>query len=121
MWFEHAAAGLTAALHGAIAPTALRYHKFVLCATTGVGLIAVFPHLYSQVATRCRPKRHLDLAALVRRNNDDRSRLSWVELRHRRTRDEVALQWQRNSGDALSVNGAAPVRRACQLLYLHYF
>lgn len=64
---------------------------------------------------------HLDLAAMVRRNGDDHSRLSWLELRYRWTRDEIALQWQGNSGDLLSDYGASPLRRAWQVAHRHYF
>lgn len=64
---------------------------------------------------------HLDLSVMVRRNSDDRSRLSWGELRYRWTRDEVALQWQGNSGDLLSDYGASSLRKAWQLSYRHFF
>lgn len=64
---------------------------------------------------------HLDLAAMVRRNSDDRSRVSWVELRYRWTRDEIALQWQGNSGGLLSDYGASPLRTAWQVSYRHFY
>ncbi len=65
--------------------------------------------------------RHLDLAAMVRRNSADHSRLSWAELRYRLMHDEIALQWQGNSGGPFTEYGAAPVRWSWQLLYLHFF
>lgn len=64
---------------------------------------------------------HLDLAAMVRRNSDDHSRLSWIELRHRWTHDEIALQWQVDSGDLLSDYGALPLRKAWEVSYRHFF
>jgi hypothetical protein len=64
--------------------------------------------------------RHLDMSAMIRRNSEDRSRLSWLELRYRKEHDEIALQWQRNSGNVFSEYGASPSRLAWQILYLHY-
>jgi hypothetical protein len=65
--------------------------------------------------------RHLDLAAMVRRNSDDHSRLSWVELRYRWTRDEIALQWQGNSGQLFSDYGASPLRKAWEISFRHFY
>lgn len=65
--------------------------------------------------------KHLDLTVMVRRNAEDRSRLSWVEVRYKSTRDEVAWQWQSNSGSLLSEFGAAPVVRGWQVVYRHFF
>ncbi len=64
---------------------------------------------------------HLDLAAMVRRNGVDHSRVAWLELRYRWTRDELALQWQGNRGGLLSDYGASPIRHAWQLSYRHFF
>jgi hypothetical protein len=64
---------------------------------------------------------HLDLTAMVRRNHEDRSRLAWVELRYRWTRDEIAWQWQRNTGSVFSEYGASPQLRAWQLSYRLFF
>ena len=64
---------------------------------------------------------HLDLAAMMRRNSDDHSRVAWVELRYRWARDEVALQWQGNSGSLLSDYGASPLRKAWQVSYRHFY
>lgn len=64
---------------------------------------------------------HLDLTAMVRRNTEDHSRLSWLELRYRWTRDEVALQWQHNSGHIFSDFGAAPRRTAVEVSYRHFY
>ena len=58
---------------------------------------------------------------MVRRNSDDHSRLTWVELRYRGTRDEIALQWQGNSGQSFSDYGAAPLRKAWEISFRHFF
>ena len=64
---------------------------------------------------------HLDLTAMVRRNGDDRSRLTWAEMRYRWSGDEVALQWQAIQGDLFSDYGASPLRRAWEVSYRHFF
>jgi hypothetical protein len=64
---------------------------------------------------------HLDLTAMVRRNSDDRSHLSWVELRYRWSRDEIAVQWLGNSGKLLTDYGALPLRNAWQVSYRIFF
>lgn len=63
----------------------------------------------------------LDLNAMTRWNAADRSRLSWLEARYHWERNEVALQWQLNSGDAFSEFGAAPQQRIVQVLYRRFF
>lgn len=65
--------------------------------------------------------RRLDMTAMVRRNSEDRSRLGFAEFRYRWTRDELALQWQGNSGGLFSEYGASPVRHNWQVLYTHFF
>lgn len=64
---------------------------------------------------------HLNLSLMVRRNSEDHSRLSWLELRYLWQRDELALQWQGSSGNLVSDYGAAELRRAWQLSYRHFF
>lgn len=64
---------------------------------------------------------HLDLSAMVRFNAADYSRMNWLEARYRWTQDELAFQWQRNSGQATSEFGAASQRAAWQILYRHFF
>jgi hypothetical protein len=64
---------------------------------------------------------HLDLAALLRRNQDDGSRLAWTELRYRWTRDEIAWQWQRHTGTPWSEYGAALQRWGWQASYRVFF
>lgn len=63
----------------------------------------------------------LDLSAMVRFNNEDHSRLSWLEGRYRWTHDELALQWQWNSGSPTSEYGASSQRQAWQVVLRHYF
>jgi len=64
---------------------------------------------------------HLDLSAMQRRDPLDGSRLSWVEVRFRLPRADVALQWQRASGSALSDFGAAQDARLVQAVVRYYF
>ena len=64
--------------------------------------------------------KHLDLAAMLRYDATDHSRLQWLEARYHFSRADVALQGQYNSGDATSSFGAPYERRAWQLL-LRYF
>lgn len=60
--------------------------------------------------------KHLDLNAMLRHNLADSSRLSWLEARYHLDRADIALQWQVNSGSALSEFGAAGQRRIVQAL-----
>ena len=64
--------------------------------------------------------KHFDLAAMLRYDPADHSRLQWLEARYHFTSAELALQAQYNSGDATSNFGALFERRAWQLL-LRYF
>ncbi|MFZ6775746.1 hypothetical protein ACO0LD_02860 [Undibacterium sp. Ji83W] len=64
---------------------------------------------------------HLDLAAMSRHDLADSSRMSWLEARYHVKHSEFALQWQRNSGTALSNYGAAPQMQSWQLLARYYF
>ena len=59
--------------------------------------------------------RRLDLSAFVRRDSETHSRAQWIEARYRWDRAEVALQWQLYSGNAGSVYGSVPQRRAVEL------
>lgn len=65
--------------------------------------------------------RRLDMTAMVRRNSEDRSRLGFAEVRYRWTQDEIALQWQGNSGGLFSEYGASPMGKRWQVLYMHFF
>lgn len=62
----------------------------------------------------------LDLSAFVRRESETRSRSQWLELRYRWARADVALQWQQFSGDAGSIYGLIPARRALELALRFY-
>ncbi|MES2932568.1 MAG: hypothetical protein V4805_03665 [Pseudomonadota bacterium] len=64
---------------------------------------------------------HLDLSAMLRRNLDDRSSLSWLEARYRWGRADLALQWQLFSGSAASEFGASNQRQAAQLTLRYFF
>lgn len=64
--------------------------------------------------------KHFDLAAFLRYDAADHSRLQWLEARYHFTRADLALQAQYGSGDATSDFGALLERRAWQLL-LRYF
>jgi hypothetical protein len=59
--------------------------------------------------------RRLDLSAFLRRDSETHSRAQWIEARYRWDRAEVALQWQLYSGNAGSVYGSVPQRRAVEL------
>jgi hypothetical protein len=65
--------------------------------------------------------KNLDLTALAKFNRTDRSRLTWLELRYRMDRADVALQWQRNNGVAGSEFGLPPLRDAVSVLGTVYF
>lgn len=64
---------------------------------------------------------HLDLAAMQKINLADRSRLTWLEARYHLDQIDLALQWQRNSGERGSVYGAAQQRNAWQAVLRYYF
>lgn len=64
---------------------------------------------------------HLDLSAMQKLNLADRSSLSWLEARYHLQQADLALQWQRNSGDPSSAYGAALQRHNWQALLRIYF
>ncbi|MBR7784668.1 hypothetical protein KDM89_21275, partial [Undibacterium sp. LFS511W] len=49
---------------------------------------------------------HLDLSAMLNRDRQDASKRLWLEARYHQGKLDVALQWQKNSGSALSQYGA---------------
>jgi hypothetical protein len=65
--------------------------------------------------------KHLDLAAMVRYDAVDYSRLQWVEARYHWTRVDIALQLQIDNGHLTSDFGALPDRRLWQALARFYF
>jgi len=63
----------------------------------------------------------LDLAAYLRFNPGDDSRLAWVELRHHWPSFDLTLQLQQNMGNSTSEFGILPDRRLIQVLGTYYF
>ncbi|MFZ6750207.1 hypothetical protein [Undibacterium sp. Ren11W] len=64
---------------------------------------------------------HLDLSAMQKLNLADHSRLSWLEARYHLEHVDLALQWQRNSGELSSTYGAALQKYSWQALLRYYF
>jgi opacity protein-like surface antigen len=63
----------------------------------------------------------LDLSAMQRYDLDDDSSMLWLEVRLRLAgRSEVALQWLRNQGGALSDYGVLPVKQNFLLVWRSY-
>lgn len=119
--YQYNGAGLEKAQWNALSraslPAYVRYRQFAQSVQEMPGRHAAFFYATWQDMLVS----HLDLAAMVRRNSDDHSRLSWIELRYRWTHDEIALQWQIDSGDLLSDYGASPLRKAWEVSYRHFF
>ena len=65
--------------------------------------------------------KHFDLAAMVRYNTADHSRLQWLEARYHWTRVDLALQTQLNTGRPLSEFGASAERHISQVLVRYFF
>ncbi|MEO7494474.1 MAG: hypothetical protein ABIT83_08590 [Massilia sp.] len=63
----------------------------------------------------------LDLNAMLRKNIDDHSRLSWLEARYHWDKVDLALQWQHNHGTPLSEFGALPQRHSIQALVRYFY
>ena len=78
---------------------------------------AVFLHALWQDALI----QHLDLAAMIRYDAVDNSRLQWLEARYHWTRIDLALQAQLNNGRPGSNVGALPERRIWQVLARYFF
>ncbi len=64
--------------------------------------------------------RRLDLSAFVRRDSETHSRAQWLEARYHWDSAELFLQWQLYSGNAGSVYGSVPQRRAIELALRFY-
>lgn len=64
---------------------------------------------------------HLDLSAMLKMSLVDHSRLTWLEARYHLDRVDLALQFQVNSGDAVSTYGATPQQRSWQASLRYYF
>lgn len=65
--------------------------------------------------------KNLDATALVRVNADDRSRLTWLELRYHWPGVDGAVQWQTTHGSRNEQYGLPPVRQSLQVLASWYF
>lgn len=65
--------------------------------------------------------KNLDLTALFKYNQTDRSHMAWLELRYRMDRADLALQLLRNSGDSGSEFGITRIQDSASLLLAVYF
>ncbi len=65
--------------------------------------------------------KRLDLSGFLKWNVDDSSRFLWLEARYRWPRVDLALQYQRADGSALSEFGALVNRQAVQVLTALHF
>jgi len=65
--------------------------------------------------------KNLELTVLVKENRTDRSRLLWLDLRHRWPQSDLALQVQHNRGAAASEFGIVPLRTSVGLVGAVYF
>ena len=65
--------------------------------------------------------KNLDLAAYIRFNSGDNSRLAWLELRHHWPSFDLTFQLQQNMGRSSSEFGVLPERRTLQVLGTYYF
>lgn len=65
--------------------------------------------------------RKLDLSAIAQRDKDDAGYQYWAELRKRGTHADLAVQYQRQGGDAWTRFGAFPERSRVRLLLDYYF
>lgn len=63
----------------------------------------------------------LDLNAMLRHNLDDHSQLVWLEARYHWSHTDLALQWQRHSGEPGSEFGTLQQERVLQLLLRHFY
>ena len=63
----------------------------------------------------------LDLAAYLRVNAEDQSRLAWVELRHHWPNVDLTLQVQQSLGSTSTEFGVIPDRRIVQVLGTYYY
>ena len=63
----------------------------------------------------------LDVNAMLRHNLDDHSQLAWLEARYHWSHTDLALQWQRNSGNPGSEFGALQQERVVQVLLRYFF
>ena len=64
---------------------------------------------------------HLDLADMQKINLSDHSKLTWLEARYHLDQADLALQWQKHSGENNSAYGAALQRTTWQMVVRVYF
>lgn len=64
--------------------------------------------------------RRLDLSAFVRRENETRSRVQWLEARYHWDRVDLVAQWQQFSGSRQSIFGSVPQSRTIELALRFY-
>lgn len=64
--------------------------------------------------------RHLDLSAFVRRENETRSRVQWLEARYHWEQVDLVAQWQQFSGSRQSIFGSVPQSRTIELAVRFY-
>jgi hypothetical protein len=65
--------------------------------------------------------KNLELTLLLQSNRSDRSRLFWLDLRHRWQQADLALQLQHNHGPTASEFGIGPLRTSVGLVGTIYF
>lgn len=64
--------------------------------------------------------RRLDLSAFVRRENETRSRVQWLEARYHWDQVDLVAQWQQFSGSRQSIFGSVPQSRTVELAVRFY-
>lgn len=62
----------------------------------------------------------LDLSAFVRRENETRSRVQWLEARYHWDQVDLVAQWQQFSGSRQSILGSVPQSRTIELALRFY-
>jgi len=106
-----------AALRAGPIPPYVQYRQYV--ATQGD--LATRQNLFGYVHWDDVGINRLGLTAFVRFDPGDHSRVSWAEARYHWQHAGVAVQWQRNIGDATSDLAPAPVRQSWLALIDYYF
>lgn len=133
------AGGLTYTTQGKLSITAeYQYNGFAVSSSDGVGSQSAMPQSYFYEANRRQELasreayllyitqkslwlKNLDLTAFLRMNATDKSRLAWMELRHRWPRVDLALALLQTVGRSASEYGVLPDRRVLQMTGTYYF
>lgn len=105
------------AMRDAPLPLYTRYRAWAATAQEPPTRRALFLHALWQDA----PVPRLDLALMHNRDLTDGSHRTWLEARYHLNRVEYVLQWQRNSGAALTSFGAAPELHGWQVALRYYY